>query len=144
MEQIFNKISDQIYSELKNGEYLTLSLQGENSQFIRINNAKIRQTGLINNTDIAFDLINDKRNCQGQITLSGDYETDYQRAVEEMNRLRAEIVQLPDDPFIVLPENTGSTRENKKANGLAAEKAVDALIPVMAGVDLVGIWSSGR
>ncbi|MEE8341881.1 MAG: metallopeptidase TldD-related protein, partial [Candidatus Neomarinimicrobiota bacterium] len=42
------------------------------------------------------------------------------------------------------PENTGSTRENKKANGLAAEKAVDALIPVMAGVDLVGIWSSGR
>ena len=61
MEQIFNKISDQIYSDLKNGEHLTLSLSGENSQFIRINNAKIRQTGLVNNTDISFDFIYDNR-----------------------------------------------------------------------------------
>jgi predicted Zn-dependent protease len=144
MEQIFNKISDQIYSDLKNGEHLTLSLSGENSQFIRINNAKIRQTGLVNNTDVSFDFINDNRNCQGQITLSGDYETDYQHTVDELNRLRAEIVQLPEDPFVVLPENTGSTRESKKANGLDIDKAVDALLPVMSGVDLVGIWSSGR
>lgn len=144
MEQIFNKISDQLYSDLKTGEHLTLSLQGENSQFIRINNAKIRQTGLVNNTDISFDFIYDNRNCQGQITLTGDYETDYKRAVAELNRLRAEIVQLPKDPFVVLPENTGSTRESKKANGLGIDQAVDALLPVMAGVDLVGIWSSGR
>lgn len=144
MEKIFNKISDRIYSDLKTGEHLTLSLQGENSQFIRINNAKIRQTGLVNNTDVSFDFIYDKRNCQGQITLSGDLDTDHQRAVDELNRLRAEIVQLPEDPFVVLPENTGSTRESKKANGLGTDKAVDALLPVMAGVDLVGIWSSGR
>lgn len=144
MEQIFNKISDQLYSDLKTGEHLTLSLQGENSQFIRINNAKIRQTGLVNNTDISFDFIYDNRNCQGQITLTGDYETDHKRAVAELNRLRAEIVQLPKDPFVVLPENTGSTRESKKANGLGIDQAVDALLPVMAGVDLVGIWSSGR
>lgn len=144
MEQIFNKINDQLYSDLKTGEHLTLSLQGENSQFIRINNAKIRQTGLVNNTDISFDFIYDNRNCQGQITLTGDYETDHKRAVAELNRLRAEIVQLPKDPFVVLPENTGSTRESKKANGLGIDQAVDALLPVMAGVDLVGIWSSGR
>lgn len=144
MEQIFNKISDQLYSDLKTGEHLTLSLQGENSQFIRINNAKIRQTGLVNNADISFDFIYDNRNCQGQITLTGDYETDHKRAVAELNRLRAEIVQLPKDPFVVLPENTGSTRESKKANGLDIDQAVDALLPVMAGVDLVGIWSSGR
>ena len=144
MEQIFNKISDRIYSDLKNGEHLTLSLQGENSHFIRINNAKIRQTGLINNTDISFDFICDKRNCQGQITLSGDYDNDYQRAIDELNRLRAEIVQLPEDPFIVLPEDTGSTHESKSANGLSAEKAVDALFPIMKGVDLVGIWAAGK
>ena len=144
MEQIFNKISDQLYSDLKTDENLTLSLQGENSQFIRINSAKIRQTGLVNNTDISFDFIYDNRNCQGQITLSGDYDNDYKRATDELNRLRAEIVQLPEDPFIVLPENTGSTRESKSANGLKTDQAVDALLPIMSGVDLVGIWSSGR
>ncbi|MFC1565546.1 metallopeptidase TldD-related protein [Candidatus Neomarinimicrobiota bacterium] len=144
MEQIFNKISDQLYSDLKTDENLTLSLQGENSQFIRINNAKIRQTGLVNNTDLSFDFIYDNRNCQGQITLSGEYDNDYKRATDELNRLRAEIVQLPEDPFIVLPENTGSTRESKSANGLKTDQAVDALLPIMSGVDLVGIWSSGR
>ncbi|NHZ85346.1 MAG: TldD/PmbA family protein [Planctomycetia bacterium] len=144
MEQIFNKISDQLYSDLKTDENLTLSLQGENSQFVRVNNAKIRQTGLVNNTDLAFDFIYNKRNCQGQITLSGDYETDYKRSVNELNCLRAEIVQFPEDPFVVLPENTGSTHESKSANGLTIDQAVDALLPVMQGVDLVGIWSSGR
>jgi len=144
MEQIFNKISDQLYSDLKSDETLTLSLQGENSQFVRVNNAKIRQTGLVNNTDLTFDFIFNNRNCQGQITLSGDYDNDYKRAAGELNRLRAEIVQLPEDPFVVLPVNTGSTRERKSANGLKADQAVNALLPVMTGVDLVGIWSSGR
>ena len=144
MEQIFNKISDKLYSNLKTGEHLTLSLDGENSQFIRVNNAKIRQTGLVNNADLAFDLIYNNRNCQGQITLSGDYDNDYKRAVEELNRLRAEIVQLPEDPFIVLPKNTGSTRESKSANGLKTDQTVDSLLPIMVGVDVVGIWSSGR
>ena len=144
MEQIFNKISAKLYSGLKKDENLTLSLHGENSQFLRVNNAKVRQTGLVNNADLAFDFIYNNRNCQGQITLSGDYENDYQRASEELNRLRAEIVQLPEDPFVVLPENTGSTRESKSANGLKADQAVDALLPAMAGADLVGIWSSGR
>ncbi len=143
MEQIFNKISDRIYSDLKKGEQLTLSLKGVNSQFIRINNAKVRQTGIVNNVDLAFDFIYDNRNCQGQVTLSGEFETDYKRAVDELNRLRAEIVQLPIDPFIVQPKNTGSTRESKQSKGLSAEKAIDALLPVMAGVDLVGIWASG-
>ena len=144
MEQIFNKISDKIYSDLKTGEHLTLSLRGENSQFIRINNAKVRQTGLVNNTDLAFDLINNNRNCQGQITLSGDYDIDYKQVIEELNRLRAEIVQLPEDPFIVFLENTGSTREIKIAKGLKFDQAVDSLLPIMTGVDLVGIWASGK
>ena len=106
MEQIFNKISEQLYSELKNDEYLTLSLGGENSQFVRINNAKIRQTGLVNNADLVFDLVQNNRNTKSSITLTGDYDTDLQRANKELDRLRKEIVQLPEDPFIVLPENT--------------------------------------
>src|SRR5210317_2096044 len=98
MEQIFNKISDQIYSELKKDEYLTLSLNGENSQFIRVNNAKVRQTGLVNNSDLAFDLVFNGRNTKSSITLTGNFDTDYKRATSELDRLRKEIVQLPEDP----------------------------------------------
>ncbi len=144
MEQIFNKISENLYSGLKNDEYLTLSLSGENSQFIRINNAKVRQTGLVNNADLVFDLVQNNRNNKSSITLTGDFKTDIQRANEELDRLRFEIMQLPEDPFIVLPEDAGSTKESKTANGLEPENAVDALLPIMNGVDLVGIWASGK
>ena len=115
MEKTFNKISDSIYADLKNGEHLTLSLGGENSQFIRINGAKVRQTGLVNNADLSFDFIFDNRNCQGIITLSGDYNSDLNCANDELNRLRAEIVQLPEDPFIVI---AGKYRLNKRKQNI--------------------------
>ena len=44
MENKFKNISKVIYSYLKKDELLTLSFTGEESQFIRLNNAKIRQT----------------------------------------------------------------------------------------------------
>jgi hypothetical protein len=40
MEQIFNQLSESLFSELNNGENLILSFDGEKSQFIRFNHAK--------------------------------------------------------------------------------------------------------
>jgi len=144
MKNLFYELSEKIHNELKVDEHLTLFLQGENSQFIRMNNAKIRQTGIVKNIDLSFNFIFNNRSCDGSITLSGNLETDYMRAVEELKRLRREIVQLPKDPFLVFPENAGSTTSIKQAAGLNFDDAVDALLPVMEGVDLVGIWASGQ
>ena len=46
MEKIFKELCTGLFKELKKDELLTLSFCGENSQFIRLNNARIRQTGL--------------------------------------------------------------------------------------------------
>jgi predicted Zn-dependent protease len=58
--------------------------------------------------------------------------------------LREEIVQLPEDPFIVIPKGSPSSDEIQTANGLHIDDAVGALIPAMADADLVGIWASGK
>ena len=42
MEKIFNHLCEGLFSSLESNEALTLSFSGENSQFIRINNATIR------------------------------------------------------------------------------------------------------
>ena len=47
MEKIFKELCAILFTELKNDELLTLTFSGENSQFIRINNASIRQIGLV-------------------------------------------------------------------------------------------------
>ena len=144
MENIFNELCTGLFAELKNDELLTLSFCGENSQFIRLNNASIRQTGLVDDATLGLKFIANKRTCEGSITVSGNYDVDMARGAAEIHRMRSEAEEILEDPFLVLPTNTGSSREVKTAAGLGFDDAVDALLPAMQGIDLVGIFANGR
>jgi len=52
MEQMFRSLCEALFSELNKDELLTLSFGGESSQFIRFNNAGVRQTGLVDDSTI--------------------------------------------------------------------------------------------
>jgi len=144
MEQIFNKLSESLFGQLNEGEHLILSFDGENSQFVRFNNASIRQTGLVDDADVGLKFIANGRTCSGGFTVSGNFDTDIARGSSEIDRMRIESGQIPKDPFLVMPENAGSSHEIKKANGLAFEDAVDAILPAVSGADFVGILANGK
>jgi len=144
MEKIFNQLSDSLFSELNNGENLILSFDGEKSQFIRFNHAKVRQTGLVDDADLGLKFIVNNKSVHGGFTVSGNFDTDLARGQSEIERMRLEAQEIPEDPFVVFPENAGSSHEIKTADSLPFETAVDALLPAMSGVDFVGIWANGR
>ena len=144
MEKLFNQLCEGLFSEVENNEALTLSFSGENSQFIRINNASIRQTGLVDDANLGLKFISNNRTCEGSITVSGDYDIDLSRGKSEIERMRSESKEILEDPFLVMPTNSGSSREIINANGLQFDHAVEALLPSMQGVDLVGIFSNGK
>ena len=144
MEKIFNQLSDSLFSELNNGENLILSFDGEKSQFIRFNHAKVRQTGLVDDADLGLKFIVNNRSVHGGFTVSGNFDTDLARGQSEIERMRLEAQEIPEDPFVVFPENAGSSHEIKTADSLPFETAVDALLPAMSGADFVGIWANGR
>lgn len=144
MEQIFNKISESLFTEIQNGENLILSFSGENSQFIRFNKAAVRQTGLVDDADLGLKFIANNRTVRGGFTVSGNFDVDIARGKSEIKRMRLEAQEIPEDPFVVLPENSGSSHEIKSANGLQFEHAVDAILPAMDGMDFVGIWANGK
>jgi len=144
MENIFKELCTGLFAELKNDELLTLSFCGENSQFIRLNNASIRQTGLVDDAMLGLKFIANDRTCVSSITVSSNYDVDMARGAAEIKRMRSETQEILEDPFLVLPTNAGSSREVKKAAGLGFDDAVDALLPAMQGVDLVGIFANGR
>ena len=60
----FYNISDLLFNLLEDGEEITVSCSGESTQFIRFNNAKIRQTGLVDDGDLSINLIHNNRNCE--------------------------------------------------------------------------------
>ena len=144
MEQLFNQLSETLLNNLQNGEDLKLTIGGENSQFVRFSQSKVRQSGLVDDASLSIVLIKDERTCSGSFTLTGNISTDEATAMEELNRLRDEVGTLPKDPFVVMPEDTGSSREEYNGSLLNEEEAVSALSPAMQGVDLAGIWASGR
>ncbi len=144
MEQIFDQLSVALFEELHSGEHLILSFSGEHSQFIRFNNASVRQTGLVDDADLGLKFITNNRTVRGGFTVSGNFDLDVARGTGEIVRMRNEAQELPEDPFVVLPENLESSYAVKTANGLPFEQAVDALLPAMLGVDFVGIWANGK
>tara|TARA_B110000438_G_scaffold134321_1_gene130003 strand:+ start:2969 stop:4291 length:1323 start_codon:yes stop_codon:yes gene_type:complete len=144
MENTFKSLSKQLFSLLNKDEVLTLSCTGEKSQFIRLNNAKIRQTGLVDDADIQLKLIANNRTCSGSFTVSGNSGIDLSRGKYEIERMRLESKEILEDPYIVMPSDRTSTHEIKSANGLSFENAVEALMPAVQGIDFVGILANGR
>jgi len=144
MEQLFNQLSETLLNNLRNGEHLKVTIGGENSQFVRFSQSKVRQSGLVDDASLSIVLIKDERTCSGSFTLTGNITADEETAMEELNRLRDEVGTLPKDPFVVMPEDTGSSREEYNGSLMNHEIAVSALSPAMQGVDLAGIWASGR
>ena len=78
MENIFNIISENVFTLLNKEEYLTLSFSSESTQFIRFSQSKIRQTGLVDDATLELELIHNNRTCGESFTLSGDADADIQ------------------------------------------------------------------
>ena len=144
MESIFLNLADKLMSQLHEGETLTLSLGGEQSTFTRFSQSRIRQTGRVDESDVALTLMRDQRRSIGVISLSGDLDLDETSALTELEKLRNEVGNLPEDPYIVLPEGDLKSRAANPGRLLAPEDTAAALTPAMQGVDLAGIWSSGN
>ena len=144
MEKLFKQLTQAIMTNLQEGENLGISFGGEKSTFARINAAKLRQVGNVDEADLGFNLIFDGRRTTGSISLSADPDEDIARAKIELGRLRAEVIQLPLDPYIVLPESTATSHDEKHGNIPDPDEIPSRLLPAMGDVDLTGIWASGR
>ena len=143
MKEYFFNISERIMNSLGSKEYLTLSIHGENSEFIRINNAKIRQIGTVSDSSLGIELIKNNRKIGMSFTLQRDFEKDCELVIKHLEVLRNNVDSLPEDPLCVLPKDYGSLDDEYKGELLSSKDSIDALLPVMQGVDLTGIWASG-
>jgi len=139
----FNQLVDNIFNDKKDGEFITLSFSGEKSHFLRFSQSKIRQNGMVYDCDLSISLIYNHRKCSGSIPITGNIDYDLITIQEEMNRLRLEIIQLPIDPFAIIPEKIESSDNVKEGNLLSPEDIPNSIMPSMQGVDIAGIWASG-
>ncbi len=144
MNEYFSLLNNYIFSELSKNEVLITNISGENSQFIRFNNSKVRQTGLIDDMSFSMILISNNRKSSISLTLTGNIDNDKSLILFNLNQLRDNVKFLPEDPFIVMPTVVKSSSEIYSGSLLNNKDSVNNLIPAMQGVDLTGIWASGK
>jgi predicted Zn-dependent protease len=143
----FEQLSQIAFDSLKKDEHLFITLAGEQSQFIRVNGARVRQSGTIEDTELTLNLLHstegDLRKGERTFTITGELHLDRETLMRELEILSAEVPSLPTDPFAQLPKDTGSSVSDQKGDLLAPENAIDALLPALQNTDVVGIYASG-
>ncbi len=143
MRDYFYLLADFISEQLRADEFFICLLRGEDSDFVRLNNTRIRQAGHVHQLELGLELIEGARHVAAQLNLSGVLEKDRTLIIERMNTLRAQLAVLDDDPYLLYASEVHSTEEVQTATLPPVNTLIPEIIEIANGLDMVGIWASG-
>jgi len=142
-ESTFSQVVDALLNILNADEYLTIQLVGEDSQFIRFNHARVRQTGCVTDGQMKLTLMHNQRMSFRSFPFRGEWDVDWSYAKAALDELRQEVPQLPVDPYLVLPTGNATSRDRHQGQLLLPDSAVDEILPIVTGLDFAGIYAGG-
>ncbi|RME28578.1 MAG: TldD/PmbA family protein [Deltaproteobacteria bacterium] len=131
------------FEGLAPGEDLLLSLQAEDSDFVRFNRGRVRQPGSVAQADLQLRLIEGQRHASIELSLSGVLDTDRRRIDDAMEMLRPIVASAPPDPHLLWA--TDPVHVHHEAPGAPPDALTIArdVVDLAQGQDLVGILVSG-
>ncbi|MGF1603799.1 MAG: TldD/PmbA family protein [Thermosynechococcaceae cyanobacterium] len=142
-ESTFNQLGDILLENLKGDEQLVIELGGEQSHFMRFNKAQVRQSGIVTDATVKIRLITPPRTAYASFPFTGDLAIDSAAGLGNLNYLREIIPQLPEDPYVIEPQNQGSSHEVYSGQLLPPEQTAAAILGRMGNVDFTGLYTSG-
>lgn len=140
----FFALAEQVFSQLQGGEQLFLSLDGERSDFVRLNRNRVRQAGAVQAQQLGLTLIDRERQLEGSCDLSGDADSDRALALSLLEQLRERVPHLPADPYLNCSQTPSSSDHRLDAELPPAAEAIASLTEQAEGLDLVGIYAAGE
>jgi predicted Zn-dependent protease len=143
MQDLFFSLAEHAFARLRGNEVLLATFAGEVSDFIRFNHARVRQPMTVRQARLGLSLIEGARRDHCHLTLSGDVAEDRAAVTAAVAALRADLPTLPEDPYL-LYSTEATTSDRAVAGALpAGAEAIEAVTQAAAGLDLVGLLSSG-
>ena len=143
-KEIYNTICSQVYSTLKEGEDLTIYMEGENSQYFRFNDSKIRQTGIIEDYNVTLSLYHGKKSLQATTTVSSDIDYSVKNLISEIDGLREPLSLIPENNFTAFPDKFDSLEVYRDGELPNREEILDSLMSIIDKDNLTGVWTSGK
>ncbi len=143
MEAYFEALSTILQAALAAGERYTASFDAEQTDFVRMNQGKVRQPGTVDQRYLQVRLIKGTRHASHVTTLTGDLAVDAPAVRDIVTGLRSALPQLADDPLLLLPSDVHSSRDIRSTPLTAAAEVIDDVLGAAGDLDLVGIYAAG-
>jgi predicted Zn-dependent protease len=139
----FFALAERLFARLHADEVLFVSIGVERSDFVRVNQARIRQAGAVQTAGLGLTLIAGQRQVDGDCVLAGDADADLALALGLLGRLRERIGHVPDDPYLHFSTEPARSERQPTTTLPDSTEAVATLLDLGKGLDLVGIWAAG-
>jgi len=143
MEQYFEQIAAALDRALAAGERYTAAFDAEVTDFVRLNRGQVRQPGTVSQRYLDLRLIAGARHAKHRLTLTGDANVDLPAVTAALTGLRTALIDLHDDPHLLLPTDVVSTRSQRGSPLPPAAGTVEEILAAAHGQDLVGIYAAG-
>ncbi len=144
MKEFFNKISKKMLEQIHADEVMIINFDAEISNFIRLNNSKIRQAGNVKQLDLSLSLICKKKIHTSSIRLSGNIDRDIDTLIKSLNYLRREMPELSADPYLLYSKKNQSSSISNCKSTLNSKEIIKNILDDIKNDELVGIFSSGN
>ena len=137
------ELCDHLTTQLRGDEILHCSLDGETSEFVRLNHAAVRQAGSVKQAYLELTLIDGQRQAGGRLTLTGNPEHDRSVSSALLGELRERIPHLTDDPHLLYSTQVHSSEHHGEDRSPNAEQVIETVVREAKGTDFVGLFAGG-
>ena len=139
----FKALVDWLKQAITEQERFHLGYADEASEFVRFNQAQVRQAGPVQQASLNLKLISDGRHADLGITLAGDPQLDRQRLAAGLQQLRETLPLLPPDPYLLLNHNAWQSHNEQLRPLPELPQVLQDISRAAEGVDLVGFYAAG-
>jgi predicted Zn-dependent protease len=143
LEEQFARIASAIASACAASAQFTLTLLAEDSQFVRFNHAKVRQTGFVQDAMARLTLMQAGRSAYWEFPITGT-DLDQEMAMTALQQLQQDLPQLPINPYLVIPTGGAKSHETHIGQLLSPDSVPGIILALVADLDFAGIYSAGQ
>ncbi|HWT38964.1 MAG TPA: metallopeptidase TldD-related protein [Paraburkholderia sp.] len=139
----FIALANEIEQRLFAHEIALTSFAAEESDFIRFNESKVRQTGHVSQAGLTLRLIDGQRQAYATLTPTGDMAADMHAIAATLTALREGLRDAPDDPHLLF-DTTVWSESTQRAGTLPSPDTLPHIVAQCArGLDFVGFYAGG-
>ena len=143
MKNYIKLLSENLFSELKEGENLSFGLHSEESEFIRFSQSKVRQNTSVQQHELTLQFQANNRSYKSTQMLSLNLDSDTKSLISTVHQLRQDFLDIDENPRLSKMQNNGLSEVIKKSQRPSTPDVIKKICSQFSDSDLAGLYCAG-